>query len=158
MTSWQFSEVDPLRLWVMRPISLCIFFLRCQFRLFLGCTTYSSRGALSHQGSWITSHPLETHQKGSLCRVSSYLSNQGMLWGTSFLRLFLFGNKVIEHFFLVLFPIGNTMRKRVSHYISYLFKCIPMPKEELNQKAGSAPEFWCKQMATESKLLLSFLI
>lgn len=68
------------------------------------------------------------------CRVSTYLSNQAMLWGTSFLRLFLFGNKVIKHFFLVQFPVGNTMRKHVSHYISYLFKCIPMPREQLNQR------------------------
>lgn len=90
------------------------------------------------------------------CRVSTYLGNQAMLWGTSFLRLFLFGNKVIKHFFLVQFPIGNTRRKHVSHYISYLFKCIPMPREQLNQKAGNAPEFWCNQMASASKLLLPF--
>lgn len=140
----------------MSLILLCMIRLRCEFRLFLRCTAYFSRAAVSYQGNWITSHASEAH-RWLPHHVSTYLSNQGMLWGTSFLRWFLFGNKVIKHFFLVLFPIGNTMRKHVSHYISYLFKCIPMPREQLNQKAGNAPEFWCKQMASESELLLSSL-
>lgn len=45
----------------------------------------------------------------------------------------------------MLFPIGNTTKKPVSHYISYLLKYVVMPREQLSQKAGKTLEFWCRQ-------------
>lgn len=157
MAPWQFSEVDP---WDLGSLGL-LYFVWFVSNVNSGCFSgVPPTPPVKQWAAWQLNHfpPQWSLLKNVPPTWITYLSSQRMLWGTSFLRLFLFRNKKTKYFFLVLFPVGNTIRRHVFHYISYLSKFIPMPREQLNQKADNTPEFWCKQMASKSKLLISFLL